>query len=82
VIWRAIPIAGISGSGRIEEFGCDPRLAADKRLFPKSAFPDFDIVVAGSGGKIRSKKKTQLVRFRYWPFTRELMVRKGTTPWI
>jgi SOS-response transcriptional repressor LexA len=36
-------------------------LPIDKRLFPKSAFPDFDIVVAGSGGKIRSKKKTQLV---------------------
>src|SRR3979490_2294670 len=36
-------------------------LPLDKRLFPKSAFPDFDIVVAGSGGKIRSKKKTQLV---------------------
>ena len=32
-----------------------------KRLFPKSAFPDFDIVVAGSGGKSRSKKKSQLV---------------------
>jgi SOS-response transcriptional repressor LexA len=36
-------------------------LPSDKRLFPKSTFPDFDIVVAGSGGKIRSKKKTQLV---------------------
>src|SRR6266567_106451 len=36
-------------------------LPLDKRLFPKSAFPDFDIVVAGSGGKKRSKKKTQLV---------------------
>jgi len=36
-------------------------LPIDKRLFPKSAFPDFDIVVAGSGGKKRSKVKTQLV---------------------
>jgi SOS-response transcriptional repressor LexA len=36
-------------------------LPLDKRLFPKSIFPDFDIVVAGSGGKIRSSKKTQLV---------------------
>ena len=36
-------------------------LPIDKRLFPKSAFPDFDIVVAGSGGKSRSKKKSQLV---------------------
>src|SRR5713226_548457 len=36
-------------------------LPLDKRLFPKSTFPDFDIVVAGSGGKIRSTKKTQLV---------------------
>ena len=36
-------------------------LPIDKRLFPKSAFPDFDIVVAGSGGKTRSKKKSQLV---------------------
>jgi SOS-response transcriptional repressor LexA len=36
-------------------------LPLDKRLFPKSAFPDFDIVVAGSGGKSRSKKKSQLV---------------------
>jgi len=36
-------------------------LPLDKRLFPKSAFPEFDIVVAGSGGKIRSAKKTQLV---------------------
>src|SRR5260370_26000729 len=36
-------------------------LPLDKRLFPKSTFPDFDIVVAGSGGKIRSAKKTQLV---------------------
>src|SRR5258706_5387581 len=36
-------------------------LPLDKRLFPKSTFPDFDIVVAGSGGKLRSKKKTQLV---------------------
>jgi SOS-response transcriptional repressor LexA len=36
-------------------------LPRGKRLFPKSTFPDFDIAVAGSGGKIRSKKKTQLV---------------------
>jgi SOS-response transcriptional repressor LexA len=36
-------------------------LPKDKRVFPKSAFPDFDIVVAGSGAKVRSKKKTQLV---------------------
>ncbi len=36
-------------------------LPDNKRLFPKSAFPDFDIVVAGSGGKSRSKKKSQLV---------------------
>jgi SOS-response transcriptional repressor LexA len=36
-------------------------LPIDKRIFPKSAFPDFDIVVAGSGGKSRSKKKSQLV---------------------
>jgi len=36
-------------------------LPAQKRVFPKSPFPDFDIVVAGSGGKIRSKKKSRLV---------------------
>ena len=36
-------------------------LPIDKRLFPKSTFPDFDIVVAGSGNKKRSKIKTQLV---------------------
>jgi SOS-response transcriptional repressor LexA len=36
-------------------------LPESKRLFPKSVFPDFDIVVAGSGAKTRSKKKTQLV---------------------
>ncbi len=36
-------------------------LPRDKRLFPKSFFPDFDIVVAGSGAKARSEKKTQLV---------------------
>jgi SOS-response transcriptional repressor LexA len=36
-------------------------LPIDKRLFPKSTFPDFDIVVAGSGNKKRSKVKTQLV---------------------
>src|SRR6202163_2462833 len=36
-------------------------LPIDKRLFPKSIFPDFDIVGAGSGGKSRSKKKSQLV---------------------
>jgi SOS-response transcriptional repressor LexA len=36
-------------------------LPKDKRIFPKSAFPDFDIVVAGSGNKVRSQKKTQLV---------------------
>jgi SOS-response transcriptional repressor LexA len=36
-------------------------LPAEKRVFPKSSFPDFDIVVAGSGGKIRSKKKSRLV---------------------
>jgi len=36
-------------------------LPLDKRLFPKSTFPDFDIVVAGSGTKKRSKVKTQLV---------------------
>jgi len=36
-------------------------LPMDKKLFPKSFFPDFDIVVAGSGGKSRSKKKSQLV---------------------
>jgi SOS-response transcriptional repressor LexA len=36
-------------------------LPVDKRLFPKSTFPDFDIVVAGSGNKKRSKVKTQLV---------------------
>lgn len=36
-------------------------LPKDKRLFPKSSFPDFDIVVAGSGAKARSHKKTQLV---------------------
>jgi SOS-response transcriptional repressor LexA/DNA-binding XRE family transcriptional regulator len=36
-------------------------LPKDKRLFPKSAFPDFDIVVAGSGLKSRSKKKSKLV---------------------
>lgn len=32
-----------------------------KRIFPKSVFPDFDIVVAGSGVKVRSHKKTKLV---------------------
>jgi SOS-response transcriptional repressor LexA len=36
-------------------------LPLNKKVFPKSPFPDFDIVVAGSGGKLRSKKKTQLV---------------------
>jgi phage repressor protein C with HTH and peptisase S24 domain len=36
-------------------------LPESKKLFPKAAFPDFDIVVAGSGAKTRSKKKTQLV---------------------
>jgi SOS-response transcriptional repressor LexA len=36
-------------------------LPHEKKLFPKSAFPDFDIVVAGSGAKARSPKKTQLV---------------------
>src|SRR5580692_9089711 len=36
-------------------------LPKDKRVFPKSSFPDFDIVVAGSGNKVRSQKKTQLV---------------------
>ena len=36
-------------------------LPRDKRLFPKSTFPDFDIVVAGSGNKTPSRKKTQLV---------------------
>jgi SOS-response transcriptional repressor LexA len=36
-------------------------LPDSKKVFPKSAFPDFDIVVAGSGNKARSKKKTQLV---------------------
>ena len=36
-------------------------LPKDKRIFPKSAFPDFDIVVAGSGNKVRSQRKTQLV---------------------
>jgi len=36
-------------------------LPNEKRIFPKSAFPDFDIVVAGSGAKVRSPKKTQLV---------------------
>lgn len=36
-------------------------LPKNKRIFPKSAFPDFDIVVAGSGAKVRSNKKTQLV---------------------
>ena len=36
-------------------------LPNSKRLFPKSAFPDFDIVVAGSGARSRSIKKTQLV---------------------
>src|SRR3979490_910106 len=36
-------------------------LPVDKRLFPKSTFPDFDIVVAGSGNKKRSKEKKQLV---------------------
>ena len=36
-------------------------LPKDKRVFPKSTFPDFDIVVAGSGAKARSPKKTQLV---------------------
>lgn len=32
-----------------------------KELFPKSSFPEFDIVVAGSGMKTRSPKKTKLV---------------------
>src|ERR1700719_4356335 len=36
-------------------------LPKDKRIFPKSAVPDFDIVVAGSSNKVRSKKKPQLV---------------------
>jgi len=36
-------------------------LPEGKRIFPKSVFPDFDIVVAGSGRKFKSKKKTQLV---------------------
>ncbi|MGH9679210.1 MAG: S24 family peptidase [Candidatus Acidiferrales bacterium] len=36
-------------------------LPAEKRTFPKSVYPDFDIVVAGSGNKVRSKKKTKLV---------------------
>ncbi len=36
-------------------------LPKEKRIFPKSSFPDFDIVVAGSGAKARSNKKTQLV---------------------
>src|ERR1700736_4892988 len=35
-------------------------LPVDKRLFPKSAFPEFDIVVAGSGNKKRRKAKKQL----------------------
>ena len=49
-----------------EYAGLDPSnimrlLPAEKRIFPKSMFPDFDIVVAGSGNKVRSKKKTRLV---------------------
>ena len=36
-------------------------LPQEKRIFPKSIFPDFDIVVAGSGSKARSHKKTKLV---------------------
>jgi SOS-response transcriptional repressor LexA len=36
-------------------------LPEEKRIFPKSVFPDFDIVVAGSGLKTRSVKKSKLV---------------------
>ena len=36
-------------------------LPKDNRIFPKSAFPEFDIVVAGSGAKPRSEKRPQLV---------------------
>jgi hypothetical protein len=36
-------------------------LPEEKRIFPKSVFPDFDIVVAGSSGKGRSHKKSKLV---------------------
>ncbi len=36
-------------------------LPRQRKIFPKSAFPDFDIVVAGSGAKSPSNKKTQLV---------------------
>jgi len=45
-------------------------LPLDKRLFPKSTFPDFDIVVAGSGGKKTKQGKdttcrhTSIVRSR------------------
>src|ERR1700676_5744693 len=44
-------------------------LPLDKRLFPKSAFPEFDIVVAGSGGKIRSAKKPSWLPYLYYPYT-------------
>ena len=33
----------------------------NRKLFPKSTFPDFDIVFAGSGTRTRSNKKTRLV---------------------
>jgi SOS-response transcriptional repressor LexA len=53
--WYFWECAGLKSSDVIRA------LPVDKRIFPKSSFPDFDIVVAGSGGKIRSKKKSQLV---------------------
>lgn len=40
-------------------------LPRDKRLFPKSTFPDFDIVVAGTGVKVRSTKKLNLLLSHY-----------------
>src|SRR5712671_4384682 len=47
-------------------------LPKGKGIFPKSSFPDFDIVVAGSGKKNLSRKKTQLVAIPL------LSVRAGT----
>ena len=52
-------------------------LPQERSPFPKSSFPDFDIVVAGSGKKSRSAKKSKLVAIPLLNIRAERAWRKG-----
>jgi len=53
------------GAGRLEEFDVIRALPLDKRLFPKSTFPDFDIVVAEAAVNFEARRRRNWSLSRY-----------------